>query len=84
MMRLPPPHGGDEHRFETSGKGGAPLLSNAAAFVECSLLETIEKGDHSIFVGEVVDAGVNREAAGRPDDQTLVLGDLGDSIFYGG
>ena len=54
------------------------------AFLECSLLDTVEKGDHSIFVGEVVDAGVSRDIPGRPDDETLALQDLGEKTFYGG
>ena len=41
-------------------------------------------GDHSIFVGEVQDAGVKAQPAGRPDDVTLTLKDLGDKVFYGG
>ena len=63
---------------------GAPILENAPAFVECSLVDSIEKGDHSIFVGEVRDAGVKSQPAGRPDDVTLTLKDLGDKVFYGG
>jgi flavin reductase (DIM6/NTAB) family NADH-FMN oxidoreductase RutF len=47
-------------------------------------VETIEKGDHSIFIGEVQDAGVKSQPAGRPDDVTLTLKDLGDKVFYGG
>jgi flavin reductase (DIM6/NTAB) family NADH-FMN oxidoreductase RutF len=66
------------------GKTGSPLLANAVAFLECSLLDTVEKGDHSIFVGEVVDAGVSRDIPGRPDDETLALQDLGENTFYGG
>ena len=54
------------------------------AYVECSLVETLEKGDHSIFVGEVVDAGIVQAPEGRPDEVTLTLGDLGEKIFYGG
>lgn len=73
--------GGEPFR---SGVTGAPLLDNAPAFVECALVETIEKGDHSIFVGEVRDAGVAQAPAGRPDDATLTLKDLGDRTFYGG
>jgi flavin reductase (DIM6/NTAB) family NADH-FMN oxidoreductase RutF len=68
----------------TSGAHGAPLLSNAVAFVECRLIDTVEKGDHSLFVGEVVDAGVSKAIEGRPDDATLVLKDLGEKTFYGG
>jgi flavin reductase (DIM6/NTAB) family NADH-FMN oxidoreductase RutF len=73
--------GGESFR---SGKTGAPILTSAPAHLECSLVETLERGDHSVFVGEVVDAGVATPIEGRPDDATLVLRDLGESIFYGG
>ena len=77
---------GDKIGGEPFRKGslGAPILQNAPAFVECQLVETIEKGDHSIFVGEVKDAGVAAQPEGRPDDATLTLKDLGDKVFYGG
>jgi len=68
----------------TNGRTGAPLLTSAAAFVDCNLTDTVERGDHSVFVGEVVDAGVAGEIHGRPDDATLVLRELGDKTFYGG
>ncbi|PYO36299.1 MAG: flavin reductase [Candidatus Rokuibacteriota bacterium] len=67
-----------------AGATGAPILVNAPAFVECRVVATVEKGDHSIFVGEVVEAGVARPSDGRPDDATLWLRDLGDKVFYGG
>jgi flavin reductase (DIM6/NTAB) family NADH-FMN oxidoreductase RutF len=73
--------GGESFR---KGSLGAPILENAPAFVECKLVGTIEKGDHSIFVGEVQDAGVKTQPSGRPDDVTLTLKDLGDKVFYGG
>ena len=44
----------------------------------------MEMGDHSIFVGKVVDAGVGKAPEGRADDATLWLKDLGDKVFYGG
>jgi flavin reductase (DIM6/NTAB) family NADH-FMN oxidoreductase RutF len=67
-----------------AGSTGAPILDSVPAFVECRLVEMLEKGDHSIVVGEVVDAGVVREISGRPDDATLWLKDLGEKTFYGG
>jgi flavin reductase (DIM6/NTAB) family NADH-FMN oxidoreductase RutF len=73
--------GGEPFR---KGSLGAPILEKAPAFVECQLVDTIEKGDHSIFVGEVKDAGVAVPPAGRPDDATLAMRDLGDKVFYGG
>ena len=66
------------------GTTGAPILDNAPAYVECRLVATVEKGDHSIFVGEVVEAGVAKSPEGRPDDATLWLRELGDKVFYGG
>jgi len=66
------------------GQTGAPILESTPAFVECTLLDTVERGDHSIFVGQVVAAGVTRESGGRPDDATLWLKDLGANVFYGG
>ena len=67
-----------------AGTTGAPILTNAPAFVECTLETTVEMGDHSIFVGRVVDAGVAKTPEGRADDATLWLKDLGDKVFYGG
>jgi flavin reductase (DIM6/NTAB) family NADH-FMN oxidoreductase RutF len=73
--------GGEPFR---KGALGAPILEKAPAFVECALVDTVEKGDHSIFIGEVKDAGVAAQPAARPDDVTLTLKDLGDKVFYGG
>jgi flavin reductase (DIM6/NTAB) family NADH-FMN oxidoreductase RutF len=66
------------------GESGAPVLNRTPAFVECVLRDTIERGDHAIMVGEVVNAGVTTVPDGRPDDATLWLKDLGEKTFYGG
>jgi flavin reductase (DIM6/NTAB) family NADH-FMN oxidoreductase RutF len=68
----------------TVGSTGSPILQSAPAHVECKLVGTVEKGDHSVFVGEVVGAGVKNDISGRPDDATLWLKDLGEKTFYGG
>lgn len=73
--------GGEAYR---SGVTGAPILESTPAFVECKLVEKVERGDHSIFVGEVVEAGVSAAIEGRADDATLWLRDLGERMFYGG
>ncbi|EPJ55047.1 MAG: putative diflavin flavoprotein A 3 [Osedax symbiont Rs2] len=72
---------GEKYR---SGSNGCPLLESAPAFVECKLVETVEKGDHSIFIGEVVDAGLNTEFEGRADESILIMSELGEKVFYGG
>jgi flavin reductase (DIM6/NTAB) family NADH-FMN oxidoreductase RutF len=67
-----------------AGTTGAPILASVPAFVECNLESTVELGDHSVFVGKVVEAGVIKQPDGRADDATLWLKDLGDKVFYGG
>ena len=66
------------------GETGSPIFENMPAFIECKLIETVERGDHSVFIGEVVNAGVREEPDGRPDDAILWLKDLGEKIYYGG
>jgi flavin reductase (DIM6/NTAB) family NADH-FMN oxidoreductase RutF len=67
-----------------TGATGAPILESTPAYVECHLVGSIEKGDHSVFVAEVVGAGVSTPPEGRADDATLWLKDLGEKTFYGG
>jgi len=56
----------------------APILSQAAAFVDCEVRQTAEVGDHSLFVGEVVDA------AFLADEDTDVLRMEDTRMNYGG
>jgi flavin reductase (DIM6/NTAB) family NADH-FMN oxidoreductase RutF len=44
-----------------AGSTGAPVINEAPAYWECKVVKVVEEGDHHIFVGEVVDAGVNSE-----------------------
>lgn len=66
------------------GSTGAPILTNAPAAVECKLVEVVERGDHHIFVGEVVDAHLAKPIDGRPDAAILEMKELGEKTFYGG
>ena len=45
-----------------SGKLGLPVLANTLAAIECRMRDALDGGDHTIFIGEVVDAEV-REGA---------------------
>ena len=60
----------------TPSPNGLPVLTDGLAWFECRLRETVALGDHTIFVGEVVEAGLNRE--GEP----LTLAETG--FKYGG
>ena len=68
----------------TRGRNGAPLLACAIAALELSVVDTVERGDHSVFVGEVTEAHVATPPDGRPDDAVLLLKHLGEKVFYGG
>ena len=39
-----------------TGELGMPLINDAICTIECRLQDQLEGGDHTIFVGEVVDA----------------------------
>jgi len=67
-----------------AGTTGAPVLEGPIAHIEARVVDRIERGDHAIVVGEVVDAGVAVEPEGRADDATLHMRDLGERTFYGG
>ena len=67
-----------------TGSSGAPILENAQASVECKVVEIVERGDHHIVIGEVVDANVAVAPAGRADEAILEMKELGENVFYGG
>ena len=45
----------------TTGSTGSPLLEQALGAIECRVVQEHPVGDHILFVGEVVDAHLNRE-----------------------
>jgi len=62
----------------TLGVSGAPIVQGAPAFFECKVVHAFDPGgDHTLFVGEVIEVGLEKEVA-----QTLTLKDVG--LKYGG
>jgi flavin reductase (DIM6/NTAB) family NADH-FMN oxidoreductase RutF len=57
---------------------GAPVLAQAVAFVDCEVRDRFAAGDHTFFVGEVVDAGFLK------DEETAVLRMEDTRMNYGG
>ncbi len=39
---------------------GVPILTIATAWLDCRLHQSVDVGDHTLFLGEVVDAGFNK------------------------
>jgi flavin reductase (DIM6/NTAB) family NADH-FMN oxidoreductase RutF len=40
---------------------GAPVISSCLGWLECRLVATMPAGDHTLVLGEVIEAGVERE-----------------------
>jgi flavin reductase (DIM6/NTAB) family NADH-FMN oxidoreductase RutF len=60
------------------GRTGAPVLDQTVAWLDCEVREAVEVGDHTLFVGEVVDCGF------RQDEDTAVLSMADTRMNYGG
>src|SRR5438552_829037 len=43
------------------GANGCPILEDALGYLECRVAGELPAGDHTVFVGEIVEAGVLRE-----------------------
>ena len=37
------------------GKGGSPIIRGCIGYIDCKIIEALSEGDHTIFVGEVLD-----------------------------
>ena len=40
---------------------GCPIITDSLGYIECQVVDSVEKGDHTIYVGEVIASGVHRE-----------------------
>ncbi len=60
------------------GLSGAPVLDQAVAFVDCVVRRQVDVGDHTLFLGEVVDAGFQKS------EDTGVLRMEDTRMNYGG
>jgi flavin reductase (DIM6/NTAB) family NADH-FMN oxidoreductase RutF len=44
-----------------AGVTGSPIINESPAYWECRVVGVLEQGDHHVFLGEVVEAGVNTD-----------------------
>lgn len=47
-----------------TGVTGAPIFTEAVAFIDCRVVQTLELGSHDLFIGEVVDTGFHEDREG--------------------
>jgi flavin reductase (DIM6/NTAB) family NADH-FMN oxidoreductase RutF len=60
------------------GRTGAPMLDQAAAYADCEVRQSVECGGHTLFIGEVIDSGFQK------DEETEVLRMEDTRMSYGG
>jgi flavin reductase (DIM6/NTAB) family NADH-FMN oxidoreductase RutF len=49
------------YKFEPGPETGCPVLVDLPYWFECRVTDTVKRGDHTVFVAEVVGAGVREE-----------------------
>ncbi len=54
----------EDVEFSLGKETGCPIISDCLGYVECRVVGAVEHGDHTVYVGEVVGAGIHRE--GQP------------------
>lgn len=64
-------------RAVSPGATGAPIFDEAIAWMECEVRQSHDMGTHTLFVGEVVDAGIRDE-----DSRAAAMSDT--RMKYGG
>ena len=57
---------------------GAPVLTQSVAYVECEVRQAVEIGNHTLFLGEVVNAAFLK------DEETPILRMEDTRMNYGG
>jgi flavin reductase (DIM6/NTAB) family NADH-FMN oxidoreductase RutF len=60
------------------GKTGAPILDQAVAYLDCEVRQSVDTGSHTLFIGEIVDCGFQK------DEDTPVLRMEDTKMNYGG
>jgi flavin reductase (DIM6/NTAB) family NADH-FMN oxidoreductase RutF len=50
--------------FTLGEETGCPIITDSLGYVECRVIGSVDEGDHTVFVGEVIGSGVHRE--GKP------------------
>ncbi len=45
----------------TWGVTGAPILAGLPGYVECQVVEWVDRGDHPVFIAQVVEAGIQSQ-----------------------
>ena len=51
----------EDIEFYEGAQTGCPIISDSLGYIECNVVGSVENGDHTVFVGEVIGSGIHRE-----------------------
>jgi flavin reductase (DIM6/NTAB) family NADH-FMN oxidoreductase RutF len=68
----------------TAHATGAPVLVQAAAWIDCQVRHQLDLGSHTLFVGEVVDCGADPGQGPESSEGTGILRMEDTRMSYGG
>ena len=63
-------------RVVRAGRSGAPIFTEAIAWMDCEVRQSLDLGTHTLFIGELIDAGINDDdkRAACMDDTRMKYG----------
>lgn len=47
--------------FTLGAETGCPIITDSLGYIECKVVSSLKQGDHTVFLGEVIGAGIHRE-----------------------
>lgn len=51
----------EDVEFYEGEETGCPIIKDSLGYIECRVVGAVKKGDHTVFVGEVIASGIHRE-----------------------
>lgn len=66
----------EDVEFYEGEETGCPIIKDSLGYIECKVVGTVNEGDHTVYVGEVISSGIHREG------EQLLLSNTGWN--YGG
>ncbi|BAU64957.1 flavin reductase domain protein FMN-binding protein [Stanieria sp. NIES-3757] len=51
----------EDVEFYEGAETGCPIIKDSLGYIECQVVDTVEQGDHTVYVAEVISSGIHRE-----------------------
>ena len=51
----------EDVEFYEGAETGCPIIKDSLGYVECKVVGTVDEGDHTVYVSEVIGSGIHRE-----------------------